>query len=48
MHGIDFFVILKFCVKQLTFFAPTAAASDFNNCTMVHSEYRLPKNKSRQ
>ena len=37
MHCIDFFVILKFCVKQLTFFERTVvAASDFKNCTMVH------------
>ena len=32
-----FFVILKFCVKQLTFFESTVlAASDFKNCRMVH------------
>ena len=40
MHVIDFFVILKFCVKQLTFFERTVlAASDFKNCTMVYCEY---------
>ena len=39
MHCIDFFVIFKFCVKQLTFFERTVvAASDFKDCTMVHCE----------
>ena len=41
MHCIDFFVILKFCVKQLTFFERTVvAASDFKNCTMFHCAAR--------
>ena len=36
MHCIDFFVISKFCVKQLTIFERTVvAASDVKNCTMV-------------
>ena len=37
MYCIDFFVIFKFCVRQLTIFEGTVvAASDFKNCTMVH------------
>ena len=42
MHCIDFFVISKFCVKQLTIFERTVvAASDFKNCTMVHCDKYL-------
>ena len=42
MHYIDFFVISKFCVKQLSIFERTVvAASDFKNCTMVNCDIGL-------
>ena len=42
MHYIDFFVISKFCVKQLTIFERTVvAASDFKNCTMVNCDFDI-------
>ena len=47
MHGIDFIVILKFCVKQLTLFGRTVvAASDFKNCTMVNCKNNNKKRRA--
>ena len=42
MLCIDFYVIFKFCVKQLTNFERTVvAALDSKNCTMVNCDYYL-------